>query len=82
MSRDAEYLKYIGKLMAGKGNVRPSGRKSFYRRRSKKEITAIVKKANILAYGKQTEFLKELGATRSNLLYWRKCVAEWEQDIT
>lgn len=81
MGKDAEYIKYIGKLMAGKGNVRPSGRRSFYRRRTKAEIIAIVKKCATLSYGQQQDFLAEIDARRSHLQYWRKRVQVWERGI-
>lgn len=77
MSKDADYLKYVNKLMATKGAVRSSGHKPFNHYRSRAEIIAIVKKCETLTYGKQDDYLESIGASRSNLHYWRKKVRAW-----
>lgn len=82
MSKDADFVKFVGRLMASKGNLggqRPLVRK-FYTRRTAKEILEIVRKIERLGYGEQTDYLKKIGATRSNLQYWRKVVHKWKEE--
>lgn len=77
--QDTEYLKFVDKLMAGKGVNASASRKPFYHRRSQKEIRSIMNRIDTLAYGEQTEYLKSIGARRSNLQNWRKLIAKWDR---